>query len=603
MHSLAYISGLVRALRAEASQRDTVMADVYSVRNGRIADVFPGLFNEDFPAPVIANFIDIAARDVAESLAPLPAFNCTATNMVSDRARAFADKRSKGAASYLEHSKFQRQMYTGADYFASYGFMPILVEPDFEAKMPRIQILDPRGTYYQKDRYGRTVCFAKVFKKTIRELCALYPEHARQIAGDAKDPESNTRIELVLYRDGDQVVLFIPERKDLVLNWAPNPLDECMVVVAERPGVTSTPRGQFDDVLWVQVARNRFAMLAMQGAEQVVEAPLAVPMDVQDFAIGPMAAIRTNSPEKVRKVAQDLPQAAFVEGAQLDAEMKAGARYPGVRTGNLDASIITGQGVKALEGGYDSQIRAAQDVFAECFEEVIRLCFKCDETLWPDTERSIRGQQDGVPYEINWKPSRDIKGDYSCDVTYGFAAGLDPNRALVFVLQLLGGGLISRDFARRQMPMGINVTQEEQRIEIENLRDALIQSVAGYAQAVPVLAQAGQDPGEVLSRLAEIIEGRQKGKPLEKVVADAFAPEEPPAALPGSGGPEELGAPGGGPPGLPGLSAESPLPAGVAPGQAQMGPGGSPDLLTLLAGLNSGGNPTTNVNVKRNLPV
>lgn len=594
----------VRAIRTTCTNRDQTMADIYAVRDGNIQDVFPGLFSDDFPAPVIANFIDIAARDVAESLAPLPSFSCSASNMVSDKARKFADKRTKGATYYLDRSRVQKMMYSAADYYSSYGYMPVLIEPDFKEKVPRIQFLDPRGTYYEKDRYDRCTMFAKVFRKTVAELCALYPDFSSAIAGPHCQPNSNNLVEVVLYRDDDQVCMFIPERKDLRLHWAPNPVGECPVVIAERPGVTGKPRGQFDDVMWIQVARNRFAMLAMQAAEQVVDAPLAVPMDVQDFAVGPMAAIRTNNPEKIRKVAQELPQAAFVEGQALDAEMQKGARYPEVRTGNLDSSIITGQGVRALEGGFDSQIRAAQDVFAETFVEVIRLCFKTDETLWPGNERSIKGLQDGVPYEIQWKPSRDINGDHSCDVTYGFAAGLDPNRSLVFILQLLGGGLISKDMARRQFPFGINVTQEEQRIEIENLRDALIQSVAGYAQAVPVLAQSGQDPGEVLSRLAVIIEGRQKGKPLEQVVADAFAPQAPqapPPAAPGSGGADPLsapGGPGGGPPGL----GPGGLPPGVAPGQATMGPGGSPDLLSLLAGLNSGGGPTLNTNIKRNIP-
>lgn len=601
MLSTHQVSDKVRTIRTTCTTRDQTMADIHAVRNGNIQDVFPGLFSDDFPAPVIANFIDIAARDVAESLAPLPSFSCSASNMVSDKARGVADKRTKGGSYYLQKSQVQRQMYSAADYFASYGFLPVLVEPDFDEKVPRIQFLDPRATYYERDRYGRCTMFAKIFKKSIAELCALYPEHAGKIAGPMHQPSSTNLIELVLYRDDDQTCMFIPERKDLTLHWATNPIGECPVVIAERPGVTDKPRGQFDDVMWIQVARNRFAMLAMQSAEQVVDAPLAVPMDVQDFAIGPLAAIRSNNPEKIRKVAQELPQAAFVEGQQLDAEMQRGARYPEVRTGNLDASIITGQGVRALEGGFDSQIRSAQDVFAEAFTEVMRIAFKTDEKLWPNHERSIRGLQDGVPYEIKWRPSRDINGDHSCDVTYGFAAGLDPNRSLVFILQLLGGGLISKDMARRQFPFAINVTQEEQRIEIENLRDALIQSVAGYAQAVPVLAQSGQDPGEVLSRLAVIIEGRQKGKPLEKVVAEAFAPQAPPPQAPGSGGADPLSAPGGPGGGLPGMD-PSGLPPGVAPGQATMGPGGSPDLLSLLAGLNSGGGPSLNTNVKRNIP-
>jgi hypothetical protein len=209
-----------------------------------------------------------------------------------------------------------------------------------------------------------------------------------------------------------------------------------------------------------------------------------------------------------------------------------------------------------------------------------------------------------VPYEIKWKPSRDINGAHDIDVTYGFAMGLDPNRSLVFLLQLLGGGLVSKDMVRRQFPFGVDVTTEESKIEIENLRDALVASVAAYAQSIPMLAQQGMDPSEPLMRITEIIKGRQKGRALEDVISDSFAPKPPPEALNGavSGGAASgvQSAPGGPnvPPGSPGG-----LPAGAAPGQATMGPvGGQPDLISMLAGLGSGGQPNSSVNVRRSIP-
>lgn len=602
MRSVADISSKVRVLRADRTAKDQSMEDIYAIRDGRIQDVYPGMFSDDFPAPVMQNFIDTAARDVAESLAPLPSFNCSAANMVSDAARNRADKRTKIASNYIEFNKVSRNMFTGTDYYASYGFMPVLIEADFETRMPRIIFENPRGSYYEKNKWGRVTSYSRIFRRTIADLCALYPEVAHRLTDKDNDENSQAKLEVILYRDDDQMCMFVPEREDTTLSWAPNLLGECPVAIAERPGVTEETRGQYDDVMWIQVARNRFTMMAMQAAEQAVEAPYALPMDVQDIAIGPMAGLRSNTPEKIRKVGQELPQAAFVEGQMLDAEMKAGARYPGVRSGNLDASIITGQGVKALEGGYDSQIRGGFKVFQVTFAEIIRLCFMTDEKYWPKVEKSISGRNlEGVPYDLKYTPSKDIGGAHDCDVRYGMAAGLDPNRALVFLLQAQGAGLLSRDTVRRELPFDINVTQEETRIQVEGLRESLVQAVAGYAQAVPMLAQAGQDPGEVLARLAVIIKGVQAGKPLEKVVADAFAPEEPPPAPPG--GPEDPMAAmmGGGGGGLPGMQASG-LPEGVAPGQATMGPGGRPDLVTMLAGLNSGGSPTLNTNIKRSMP-
>jgi hypothetical protein len=89
--------------------------------------------------------------------------------------------------------------------------------------------------------------------------------------------------------------------------------------------------------------------------------------------------------------------------------------------------------------------------------------------------------------------------------------------------------LVSRDYARRELPIDINVTQEEQRIDIEEMRDSLRVAVAQYAQAIPSLAANGQDPSEVINRIASVIAGRQKGQQLETIVEKAFAPAPQPA--------------------------------------------------------------------------
>jgi hypothetical protein len=234
-----------------------------------------------------------------------------------------------------------------------------------------------------------------------------------------------------------------------------------------------------------------------------------------------------------------------------------------------------------------------------------------DERLFGEETKVLRGNSEGTPYEIRYRPDRDLRGDHTVDVQYGLMAGLDPNKALVFGLQARGDRLISRDFLRRQMPFALNASEEEQRVDIEEMRDALKQAVAGYAQAIPVLAQNGQDPGDILSRLSQIIIGRQKGRPIEEVISEAFAPEEEPE--PGveaegmspedemmAGAPGEL-PPGEGEGGAAGLSSSG-LMRGVAPGQAGMAAGGRPDLQMLLAGIGRGGEANLQANISRRIP-
>lgn len=578
---MAYIDTVARrvdAMKHRAVERDNNMANILAVRKGDLAQVFPDMFPVDMPHAMVANFVDVAARDLAEVLAPLPSVNCSTTNVTSDRARAFADKRSMIANNYIYHSRLQTQMYPGSDQYFTYGFLPIHVEPDWEADLPRIRVEDPTGVYYERDRFGRVVAYAKRYKKTIGELVNEFPEYDRAILGQfGYEQNLNQEIEIIRYMDKSTIVLYVPSRKNLILSQAANPMKKMTVLIAERPSIDGQPRGQFDDVLFVQLARARFANLAMEAAEKSIQAPLVVPDDVMDLPMGPDAIIRTTQPNGVGRVRLDIPAATFQEQSALQSELRLGARYPEGRTGNIDASVITGQGVQALLGAFDSQIKAGQTVIAEILEDVIKLCFEMDELLF-NKEKSVRGVAQGTPYELKYMPSKDIKGDTSVEVRYGLMAGLDPSRALIFSLQALGADLVSKDFIRRELPWSVNVTMEEQRIEIEKMRENLTAAITASAQAIPAMAAQGQDPSKLIQNIADVIERRRKGDSIEAAALAVFKveqpqqPMQPEMAPPGTQGPVEQAPPS---PAAPGQ------PSGGAPQQQ----GAPADLTTMLAGL------------------
>ena len=344
MLTYAQVISRVNALRYRAAARDMRNGDVQMVRQGKISQVYPNFFPDGIDQNVVANFIDIVARDLAEVIAPLPAINCSAVNQTSDRARAFADKRTRIASNYFRHSDMQVNMYNGADMYLTYGFLPFIIELDEEAKLPRIRLENPVGAYPEFDRYGRCIAFAKRYSMTLAEIVAQFPEYESQILGPAGYKQDlNGMIELVRYYDKDQSLLYLPSRSNSLLSQARNPLGKMMVIVAKRPSVDGELRGQFDDVLGIQLLRNRFALLAMEAAEKSVQAPIVLPNDVQELQLGGDAVIRTATPQGVRRVELTLPQGAFTEQTLLNEELRVGARYPESRTGNVKASIVTGE--------------------------------------------------------------------------------------------------------------------------------------------------------------------------------------------------------------------------------------------------------------------
>ena len=572
-------------LQTKFASRDQRMRDVLSVRQGDLSKVYPSMFSEDYPKPLVANFIDVAARDLAEAMAPLPSFNCSAANMVSDAARKAADTRTRIANFYASLSELQLQMYEGADWYNTYGMMVGLVEMDYDSNNPRIRLLNPWGVYPEMDRFGRTISLTQVINIDSESLAAQYPEYADQILAKNNYQQGSPYISMIRYHDADQDLIFLPERKNLTLARTPNPIGKCLAKVAIRPSLDGQARGQFDDVLSVQLARARFAILQIQAAEKSIQAPIAIPQDVQELALGPDSIMRSAQPQNIRRVSLDLPPGLFAESGALERELRLGARYPESRSGNINASVITGRGVQELQAGFDTQIKSAQAQFARMFSDLLGLCFEVDEKLFPNTQKVIKGSEDGTPYVLKYTPSRDIKGEYGVDVRYGIMSGMDPSRAIIALLQMRSDKLVSRDYVRREIPMDLNVSQEEQRVDIEEMRDALRVSVAQYAQAIPALAAQGQDPSEIVSRIAAVIQGRQKGLSLESVVEKAFAPPpappmpEMPPQMPGMPGAEQM---------LPAAGAAS-APASQQPPNPQGGmapaAGQKPDIASLLAGI------------------
>ncbi len=586
------------------SDRDTRMEQVLLVRKGRMRDVFPDLFPDGpFENPIVANMVDISARDLSEVIAPLPAFNCNSPSMVSEKERKKADKREEIVNGIIDFSDMQTQMFNAADRYVTYGFVPVQVEVDLEHNMPRIRFLDSYGCYPIIDRFGKVHGMYQRIKKSLAELMSAYPEYAHLLYD--KDSTASM-MEIVRYHDKDQDIIFVPSRNNIVIDRAPNPIGECLIRVVQRPSLDGQARGQFDDVLAIQVAKARYALLSLEAATKAVQAPLVAPQDVNELAFGPDAVIRTDRPGDVRRLPIEIPAGAFAQQQVLEGELRLGSRYPESRTGNIDASIVTGRGVQALMGGFDTQIKTAHAMFARAFVELLSLALKIDEKVFDTMEKELRGTRNGVPYAIKYKPSRDIDGDYTVDVQYGLMAGLDPNRALVFGLQARGDKLISRDFLRRQMPFSFNATQEEEKVDTEDLRDAMKQAIASYAQAIPALASQGQDPSDILYKLSTVINERQKGASIERAVSDAFQPQNPPpgAMTPEVVSPDMIGQPGAVPPGegeLPmGMSATGRM-QGVAPGQ--IAPGGRPDVQSLLASLTQRGEPNLQASLVRRLPV
>lgn len=598
-------SVLSRYLSLSGKQQDRLVraAQVSAARRGDFQNVMPGVFPSNWPKPVVANILDTTARDLAEVLARLPAIDCTSSSLTTDKSKKFSSKRTKIALYYVEHSRLKLQLYSGADWFFSFTAMPIIVEPDFDTQCPRFRIDDPRQAYWETDFYGEVKVYAKRWSDTIDSLAAKFPEVEALIRGpQTTDPmgvkqgqSGDTLLDVAQMYVGDSIYLFLPERQGLLLRQTQHRLGRPPVVIAERPKWDEQGRGQFDDVMWVWLARARMAVYGLEAADKAVRAPLAVPEDVTQISFGADAIIRTNEPDKVRRVPIELPQSSLIEAQVLDKEIADGSRVPAARRGDVNASIITGRGVDALTEIYSTQIATAQDIIGDALRRAIGVAFEMDELYWPDVKKTVTGIASGAPFTESYVPSKDIAGDYTVSVTYGMTAGMDPNRAIVFLLQLRADQAIDRDTMQRLLPFEVDVEQLQRRVDVEQLTDAMKQGIFGLLANAPIMGQQGIDPLQTMRRATQIARAREGGTPFLEAVEKAFEPT-----------PEEMAA----------QQQQSPLDqlqalagggGGGAPQQQAgdnsfMGAGAAPDIQMVLAGLTNGGNPNLQANVSRRIP-
>jgi hypothetical protein len=559
---------------------------------------------EAWPKPIVANLVDTSARDMSEVMGVMPSVNCTTAIGTTNKAKQFSSKKTKIANWYLTESRlYAGKQITVSDHYLTYGMAIYVIEPDFTEKRPHIRIENPMGVYPEYDIFGKLRSYSKVWREEAIHLVAKYPQLLRVLqSNNTQGPAAGWQqreIEVVKYCDDDQIVMYMPQHGNQVVDRMENPMKKIYISIGKRPGYDNEIRGAFDDAIWIQLAKSRMALLGLEAAEKNTRAPLAVPRDVQKMTFGDDAIIRTDHPEKVIRVGLGNNVAPLQESQVLEQELRVGTRTPEARSGNMDASVITGRGVQALMGGFNTVITTGQAVIGEALRIAINMAFEMDEKLWGQERKTIRGTVQGSPFEESYIPSKDIDGDYTVDVTYGFAAGQDPARAIVGLLQLRGDQLISRDFFQRQLPMDIDVAQEQQKIDNEQFTDALKQGVMGYMQAIPTMALQSQgqfDPVPELQKVAKLIELREKGRAVHDAVLTVFTPKEQPgqaapqnpmeAALAAS---QEAGGPGAGgaPPGAPGASQQ---PQGM-------------DLQSLLAGLTSGGEAQMSARTQRQSPI
>lgn len=580
-------------MRGRFNKRDTNMHLVHMVRAGRMHEVagMAQYFSDEIPRSVSANLVRVAAEDLRNVMGTLPALDCSSGNGIAATDKRRAITKNRIGRNIWDESRLETEFVNFADHYNSYGVAILHTVPDFDRKMPIITVEDPQGFYYLKDGWGRVAECAKIWEMDQEALCHAFPEAEGRLK-KGYSSAVNSSITVVRYTHKDMgTYLFLPGHNNMLLQHVPSVIEgELPYHIVELPSLSDIPGGRFDETVWIQYARVLMTQYTFRAAERSINAPMILPRDVSNVEMGIDSHIYTDGWKPGMGImGLNVPREVFAYNETLEAEARDSAGYPDGRNGRVNASIVTGRGVEALMGTFDTQIKTAQMLFKRALEDSTEYAFKVYLKYFPDDPKTICGVDNGQSYRVVIRPSKDIGRDYEVNCTYGFMLGNSPAQAVMMLLQFQNGDLLSKESVQKKLPWDIDVDMENRQIHVQRLNDSILAGVAAYSQSLGILLQQGLPASQVFDPIVKLIKARQNGKELAEAALEAFTPPEPEVseaspAMPG-GMPPEAGPMGAGGPGGLGAMAPSGLLKGVAPGQAGMPPGGLPTILNTAASL------------------
>lgn len=514
--------------------------------------------------PYIENRVRTIAEDKAKVAAQMfPTMRCESP---SEAGTVRAQTREQLIQFYHQISSTKVKMpLLFADMLGT-GIAAVKVWPDFrkpkDKRFPLFHRVDPRDVLpppgFQVGQVADDLIVATWVK--LRDLARMFPDKAELLRDKAgrrtklSDTDEVLRIE---YFASDVISSAVyhtaqgREQAGVMLYDEPNRVERCPVVLIPRPTVDGRIRGQFGDVLAALAAENRVFTLITQYIDQAVNSPIIKKgMPNQSIDLGPQGIINVPEEGDISRLAPaSIDPSAFRVVADLERHSRRGMTHSEARSGDVQASIISGTAIDALQGPTITDIHSLQ-VQMEWGLEIANEIAQDIDREYCDARKSIVGYAQGGQFRLTYTPSEQIKpGDVSNIVTYGAGASIDKFNRIIMLLRVQQAGWASRKWAAIESGMIDNFLREENRIDDEVALDALRSGVmtrAAQGDLAPLARwrQAKEDKQNVLEVMSDIV-----AESLQP--PGAGAPPGQPTALPGESTPGQqeaaagTGAPGG----------------------------------------------------------
>lgn len=611
MRTTEEIIVLFRQRSAERSDVHAAQQDIRDIVNGD-KELPTDELSED-TKPAVANLIAQGGEQDALRLASvLPTLTIPPVNPTSKPSQRRASDARRAVLGWWEANLIDSVNFKRALHLLYDGETPVVISPDFDARMPKWEVRDPMSAY-PPPVMGLTPVVADcifTYTQTYVWLRANYPLQAATMPRTARTPDATVTI-LEYYDAEDCVTVCIGAQLDRPMrltqppgrtaafptsqtagstSWVADPSsDEYEYVELDRyaHGYGMAPvtyptritydrlQGQFNQLIGLYMMQARLMALAVIGTDRSILKETWLRSNVQ----GSPAKIIQQADARTGKVGivvdgelvQFGPDPGFMTMPVIDRierNLRVTGSFSPDMAGESGPNIRTGRrGEQILSATTDFLIQRYQKILGTSLRFETQIAIAVAKRWWGNRELSFDVDWKGAQGLVTYRPNK-VFEQRRVSVSFG-QAGADANQVVLGGGQRIGLKSLSRRSFMEIDQWVPDVEAEADRITVEALDDAIL---AGIQQRATQLDQGGI-PLDDLIRIRELV-GSDKADLVEAIrTAQREAQQRQSEAAP-AGAPEtQLGM------AAPGQGANQPVAATQGPNADQA------NILSMLSNL------------------
>ena len=582
MYTFDEIVGIIRQRQDIQSPLLERMLEVKERYNGEYVIPLPSMENEPVLPPLtpalIAENIDAVAQRASSVM---PFIGCPAIDQSKERgvrSREYADIRRRALAATWYSSKYKLKMRRAYRHLAGYATSCLVVTPDFDKGVPRIDVRDPLGVYpepkaYEDVEVPRNCGF--IYGKSGDWLRAHYPA-ARQENGGPVPSDKNARQELwdvCEWVDEEHIVIGIMGPRynhhnqtypyhstQIELSRAPNKSGMPCVITPGRVSLDKIA-SSVSNVVGIVDLMSKMMALEILAQEKAIfpdryiigrsgQVPMIVGGEWKDGREGEVNVLLDAEAIGELKSTPDPSTNIAIDRLERNARISTGT-VPQIG-GETYGALRTGRGIDSLMGAaLDPRIQEMQEIMEAHLPHLNECLFATYKGYFGSKQFSMFTGYAGDFGQVEFTPNEHFE-THDNVVSYSIP-GADIQGTTIQLGQLLSMKGISLRTFRTKHPFIEDAEAEGRRVDEEQLEEAVM-------AAIQQQALSGQLPVVYVSKIEK---HRKKGLDIFEAIekADSEIREEQAAIAPA---PEE------------GMAMAPEQVAGLAAGPEGMAPQGAP---------------------------